>query len=268
MIQVHRHGSTGPLVVVLHGGPAAVGEAAPIAQGLAGTCQALEPWQRGSGSGPLSVDRHIADLHEVVEACCTGCQPALVGESWGAMLALAYAAAHPDAAGPIALIGCGSFDPGSRERLHATLEERLDSSLRQRLLRLQTEIPDDQRRLTRTYELTMSLYDFDLFAGAQPRQLGASFDVQAHLETWEDMLRLQERGVYPAAFAAIESPILMLHGADDPHPGRMIRDSLLPFLPQLAYHELSRCGHRPWFERYARDEFFSVLREWLTADTP
>jgi hypothetical protein len=43
----------------------------------------------------------------------------------------------------------------------------------------------------------------------------------------------------------------------------MIRDSLLPFLPQLTYNELPRCGHRPWFERHARDEFFRVLRGWL-----
>jgi pimeloyl-ACP methyl ester carboxylesterase len=264
MIQVHKQGASGPLVIVLHGGPAAVGEAAPIARGLAGACQILEPWQRGSGSIPLSVARHIADLHEVVKACCTGCRPALVGESWGAMLALAYAAAHPDAAGPIVLIGCGSFDPESRERLHSTLEERMDSSLRQQLQRLQIEVQDAQRRLARAYELTMSLYDFDLLADAQPQQPSEPFDVQAHLETWQDMVRLQEQGVYPAAFAAIKSPVLMLHGADDPHPGKMIRDSLLPFLPQLNYHELSRCGHRPWFERYAREELFSVLREWLS----
>jgi hypothetical protein len=36
------------------------------------------------------------------------------------------------------------------------------------------------------------------------------------------MIRLQDHGVYPAAFSAIRSPVLMLHGAVDPHPGRMI----------------------------------------------
>lgn len=29
-------------------------------------------------------------------------------------------------------------------------------------------------------------------------------------------------------------------------------------------HELvSRCGHYPWLERAVRDEFFSVVRQWL-----
>lgn len=70
-------------------------------------------------------------------------------------------------------------------------------------------------------------------------------------------------GAYPAAFAAIVSPVLMLHGTYDPHPGAMIRDSLLPYLPQIEYREWERCGHSPWRERHARDEFLTVLKRWL-----
>lgn len=76
-------------------------------------------------------------------------------------------------------------------------------------------------------------------------------------------MRLQEEGVYPAAFAAIDAPVLMLHGAADPHPGRMIRASLEPHLSQLEYREWERCGHYPWLEKAVRDEFFAVLRGWL-----
>jgi len=77
------------------------------------------------------------------------------------------------------------------------------------------------------------------------------------------MLRLQAAGTYPAVFAAISSPVLMLHGAVDPHPGASIRDSLKPLMPKLEYHQLEHCGHYPWLERAVRDEFFNVLREWL-----
>ena len=56
----------------------------------------------------------------------------------------------------------------------------------------------------------------------------------------------------------------MLHGAYDPHPGALIRDSLLPYLPQLEYREFARCGHYPWLERHARDEFLLELRAWLS----
>ena len=41
----------------------------------------------------------------------------------------------------------------------------------------------------------------------------------------------------------------MLHGAYDPHPGRMIHANLRQYMPQHEYREYSRCGHEPWMER-------------------
>ena len=73
----------------------------------------------------------------------------------------------------------------------------------------------------------------------------------------------RDEGVYPAAFAAIESRVLMLHGTVDPHPGAMTRDALKAHVPQLEYHEWERCGHYPWLEKAVREQFFSRLRKWL-----
>lgn len=87
-------------------------------------------------------------------------------------------------------------------------------------------------------------------------------DARGGQETWQDMLRLQEAGVYPSRFAAIEAPVLMLHGAADSHPGRLIRATLEPYLPHLEYVEWERCGPYPWLETGVRDEF-EVLRQWL-----
>jgi pimeloyl-ACP methyl ester carboxylesterase len=263
-MQVRTYGISGPTVIVLHGGPAAVGEAAPIARGLAHPFRVLEPWQRGSGGDPLTVARHVADLQELVQTRCLSSRPALVGESWGAMLALAYAAAHPQTAGPIVLIGCGTFDPIARARMTAILEERMDDGLRRQLNRLSTEYPDAGERLKRQFELTQPLYLFDPIVADASDEEAPLFDIRAHSETWADMIRLQETGVYPAAFAAIQSAVLMLHGAYDPHPGQMIRASLQPYLPQLEYREWADCGHKPWLEKAVREEFFVVLREWLT----
>jgi pimeloyl-ACP methyl ester carboxylesterase len=176
------------------------------------------------------------------------------------MLALAYAAAHPDSAGPLALIGCGTFDSAARERLEATLAKRTDPPLRRRLQRLHVDFPDPDERLEAMGDLLLPLYSYD---PASTRLETESCDARAHHQTWEDMVRLQDEGLYPAAFAAITSPVLMLHGAVDPHPGRMIRAALAPHLPQLEYCEWERCGHYPWLERAVRDEFFTTLRGWL-----
>ena len=235
-------------MIVLHGGPGASGHMAPVARGLADMFRVLEPFQRGSGGEPLTVARHVADLRELIESRCAGERPALVGSSWGAMLALAFAAAHPDVARALVLVGCGTFDKAARARLEETLRERREP-----------DIPLGGDWWQSPAFLRMYAYDL-----ATTEVEVEAFDARACRETWGDMVRLQEEGVYPAAFSAIRTPVLMLHGTFDPHPGRMIEASLKPHLPQLEYREWERCGHYPWLEKAARDEFYSFLREWLT----
>lgn len=261
-LQVRTHGNSGPLVVVLHGGPGAPGYMAPVARGLADSFRVLEPLQRGSGAEPLRVADHVGDLAELVESRCAGARPALVGSSWGAMLALAFAAAHPGLAGPLVLIGCGTFDPTARARMQAILRERMPDSVRRRIERLAEEFPDADQRLTVESGLILPRYSYELVTTDLEME---HCDARANQETWADMVRLQEQGVYPAAFSAIRSPVLMLHGSVDPHPGPMIRAGLERYLPRIEYREWEQCGHYPWLETGVRDEFFSVLRSWLSS---
>ena len=259
-LSIRRYGSTGPTVIVLHGGPAAPGSAAELARGLADGFRVIEPWQRGSGGGePLTVARHVADLHDLVLRVRSGRPPALVGESWGAMLALAYAAEHPHDAGPMVLVGCGTFDRLSRAQGVRIREERIS-----RYLADHPEHSADleislEERILKWHEITDK---FDPLPET-PNTENEPFDRQAFSETWQDMLRCQKTGLYPAAFSTICSPVIMLHGAYDPHPGQMIRDSLKPFLPQLEYMEFEKCGHHPAVERHAREAFFAAMRGWL-----
>ena len=233
---------------------------APVARGLADSFRIFEPHQRGSGGRPLTVARHIADLHELVASRCGDAPPAVVGHSWGAMLALAYAAAHPESVSSIVLIACGTFDRGARDVMRSVIESRMNEELRHGIDLLPVQFPHPDTRLRALGELVLPLYGYDLATTDQEVQ---ACDSRAYEETWADMLRLQEEGIYPESFACIDAPVLMLHGARDPHPGAMIRRSLEPFLPQLEYHEWERCGHHPWMERAVREEFFVVLREWL-----
>jgi pimeloyl-ACP methyl ester carboxylesterase len=259
-MHTREYGTAGPVVVLLHGGPGAAGYLAPVARELAASFRVLEPFQRGSGDEPLTVARHVRDLHDLIESRCGGHPPALVGHSWGAMLALAYAAAHPRSAACLVLVGCGTFDPQAREQLRKNCEERTGPALRQRLDRLAQAVADPDERLRARGDLLLAVYSCEPVGG--PPQCEVC-DARAHQETWDDMLRLQAEGVYPAAFSAVVVPVLVLHGAADPHPGRMIRASLSPYLPQLEYREWDRCGHYPWLEKAARVEFFSALRAWL-----
>jgi pimeloyl-ACP methyl ester carboxylesterase len=259
MLFVREYGSSGPSVVVLHGGPGASGHMAPVARGLAASYRVVEPFQRRSGSERLTVATHVADLRDVIEFYAAGSRPALLGASWGAMLALAYAAAHPGSSGPLILVGCGTFDLVARTELQSTVEQRMTDEIRARLKEVE-QLGEDERLKTGvqatapiySYEPTISPHDDD------------EVDARAHQQTWDDMLRLQTDGIYPAAFAAIKVPVLMMHGTFDPLPGRLIFKGLQSYLPQLEYHELDRCGHYPWLEPAAAPTFFSVVHEWLS----
>ncbi len=262
MIETRSYGTSGPLVLALHGGPGAPGQLAPLARRLARRCRVLEPFQRGSGSQRLTVATHVADLHELIVSSRERCV-CLVGASWGAMLALAYAAEHPQLVSSLVLIGCGTFTEASRAHFRANLVSRTGPDLGTRMRVLDDEIEDADERLARKAELLYPVYSYDAIAVAEAELDFFRVDARANRETWDDMLALQAAGIYPRAFRRIASPVLMVHGADDPHPGAEIRDSLAPFLVDLRYVELPACGHYPWLERAARDDFFEILDDWI-----
>jgi pimeloyl-ACP methyl ester carboxylesterase len=160
-------------------------------------------------------------------------------------------------------MGCGTFDPESRARMKEVERERTTEEMRRRIKRLEVDVPDPVERFVRRHEILGPTYLFDPIDEEEDVDGPAPFDKPAHQETWDDMMRLQREGVYPAAFTAIRSPVLMLHGAYDPHPGGMIRESLRPHIPQLEYREWKECGHYLWRERRVTDAVFAVTREWI-----
>ncbi|BBO66641.1 alpha/beta hydrolase [Desulfosarcina alkanivorans] len=254
------YGNKGPTAIVLHGGPGASGSAAPVAIGLSYHFRVLEPWQRRSSDIPLTVAVHISDIYDLIKSCCSDEKPILVGESWGAMLALAYAAEYPETVGPIALIGCGTFDKKARAEGIKIRQNRIKDYIKNHPEHRSDLKLSISEQIMKWHEMTDS-YELDPIKTEYP--LTEPFDMKAHTETWSDMLRSQDEGKYPQAFTSIKSPVIMLHGAYDPHPGKLIRNNLRQYIPQLEYFEFEKCGHAPSVEKYAKDDFFKVMQNWL-----
>ena len=137
---------------------------APIARAIADSFRVLEPFQ---SSVSATVADHVADLHEVVESYASDTAPALVGHSWGAMLALAYAAAHPSSAGPIVLICSGTFDLAAREQFGINLSERKKDEGARRRFQLALQIADPNERFHELGKQTLELYSYDLATNDQ-----------------------------------------------------------------------------------------------------
>lgn len=265
-IQVRSYGTGGPYVVLLHGGPGAPGDIAPLASYLQNRFRILEPLQRISGGIPLTVAGHVADLYDVLRDPVRESPIRLVGHSWGAMLALAYAARYPAEVDRVLIIGCGTFDKRSRETYQASMAQRMDSDTQRRINSLKAQLANEKDRQCRNElfgefgRIYTRIQSFNPFPAK--REVWDCDEV-GYRETWEDALSLQERGVQPAEFTRIQSPVIMIHGDDDPHPGSLIYKSLTPFIPNIQYRELPRCGHTPWIEREAKDRFYEILIECL-----
>ncbi|MBV6459057.1 MAG: hypothetical protein HONBIEJF_02197 [Fimbriimonadaceae bacterium] len=217
----------------------------------------VEPLQRRSGSVPVTVDRHIADMRSAWLDWAGHDPMILVGSSWGAMLAACTAADHPSATAGVVMVGSGTWDLESRAEMKRRIEGQASPTLRS-LLERRTAGEDVPRT-----EIRANLASAYTFEAVLPEPEGFEVDEVGNVETWADMVRLQAEGRYPQSLAGITCPVLMLHGAYDPHPGEMIRDSLTPYIPQLDFHQWDRCGHYPWIERHAREEFLTLLRVWI-----
>lgn len=59
----------------------------------------------------------------------------------------------------------------------------------------------------------------------------------------------------------IACPVVAIHGDYDPHPARGVEGPLSKVLRDFHFILLRNCGHAPWIERQAKEEFYTVLRE-------
>ena len=261
-IDVREYGERGPTVVVLHGGPGAPGSVASLARDLATNSRVLEPLQRRSGGEPLTVDRHCRDLAAVAPD-----RALLVGWSWGAMLALSFAARYPERTSAVVLVGCGTYDETTRGLYRRAMDDRLGPDGRARVRELERRLfaeTDPAKREPLFAELAGILTRAQCVEPIEAERESLPIDVRGHEETWRDVLRLQRDGAEPARFRAITAPVLMLHGDDDPHPGKATRDLLRRYVPHLEYTGFALCGHSPWLESHARNVFLTRLRDWLS----
>jgi pimeloyl-ACP methyl ester carboxylesterase len=61
----------------------------------------------------------------------------------------------------------------------------------------------------------------------------------------------------------IKCPVVAIHGDYDPHPALGVQKPLSAILKNFRFILLKNCGHKPWVERQAKDEFYGILKEEL-----
>jgi pimeloyl-ACP methyl ester carboxylesterase len=254
-----RFGTGGPLHVLLSGGPGL--ESAyvdPVAVELSRDRTIVLLDQRGTGTSrdalgdgsQLSIAGAVADLDALRTALGLR-RLSLLGHSWGAMLSMAYAAAHGDRVAALALLDPGGPDPSFYKTFGEIISARLTDADRAAI--------DAAQKSGQGTELAILPGYFQdhakgvAYAAAMPQHyvnpdvtrfmVG---DLRAHYDV-KDGLR------------DTPIPTLVLYGTGD--PARAAESPLDALFPRATKVMIADAGHFPWAENPV--PFYAAVRAFL-----
>ena len=258
ILDLRRHGSPPYAVAVLHGGPGARGEMAPVARVLSSSRGVLEPLQRAT-----SVRGQVEELRRDLEAA--GDPPmALIGFSWGGWLGFILAAEHPDLVGKLILVGCAPFEERCAPAVHLTrmsrlgVEERMEASSILGLLE-GPEVAGAEEMDAALRRLGAIFSKADSYDPILPESVDVDLQPEAFQAVWREAAELRKSGRLLELGRRIECPVVAIHGEHDPHPAEGVRLPLSSVLKSFRFFLLQESGHKPWIERRSRDKFYQIL---------
>ena len=136
MPDIRTYGERPFRVAVIHGGPGAAGEMAPVARELSTIRGILEPLQTAD-----SISSQVAEMHRHLTAHA---EPPLIliGWSWGAALGFIFAAKHPELVIKLILIGSMPFEDKYTADIASTRLGRFSETEQRELLAMMKTLDD------------------------------------------------------------------------------------------------------------------------------
>ena len=174
----------------------------------------------------------------------------LVGHSWGAMLAMAYAAAHPGRIDWLILIGSGGptlefatwFEDNIRARLRPqdVEAERYWTEAAKRGIAADKVAVETARAVTPAY-----FFDREKGMAFAAQMTDGSLHADASSMLFADLAKSYD---VRAGLRALDRPVLIVHGHQDPMGDKTAED-LHAMLKSSTLIYLDKCGHFPWVEQ-------------------
>lgn len=260
MEHLRKYGKAPFKIAVIHGGPGAPGQMAPVARELSANWGVLEPLQTAT-----SLKGQVLELKDLLEE--NGELPVtLIGSSWGAMLSFIFSARYPSFITKIMLIGSGVYEERYAVNILKTRLSRLDETERMEAHSMMEAINDPtvQDKNSPMAELGRLFIKTDSY---NPLTLDSEVrECQYHLHksVWQEAKGLRRSGKLLELGKQVRCPVVAIHGDYDPHPSEGVKRPLSLILKRFHFFLLKNCGHYPWIEREARDEFYKILKDELS----
>lgn len=254
--KVRLHGKPPYTIVAVHGGPGAVGEARPFAEELARSHGVIEPLLVGE-----TLDEQCQELLAAIKTHAT--EPVvLAGHSYGALLSYLFAADHPTLVRKLVMISSALLDPADAEKVTETRLSRLEPAPVAELEAARATYKQaggkaKERAFVRLFTLIKQADAYDPLPHDSDLVV-----VRPHLygSVWEGVQALRDADKLTSLGRKIVCPVVAIHGDYDPRPAESVRGSLAANVKNLEFAVVEHCGHYPWYERQARDEFYRLLQ--------
>lgn len=256
MDNLRKYGKKPYAAAVIHGGPGAPGEVAPVARELSAIRGVLEPLQTAD-----TCEGQVLELKAVLEENVT-LPLTLIGHSWGAMLSFILTARYPLLVKRLVLVGSGGFEDKYYAGIETTRLTRLSEGDRVVAISLIEAIndpatEDKNRIMARLGKLWAKADSYDPLP-FDSELLEVQYDINKSV--WAGAKRLRSSGNLLELGKRIKCLVLAIHGDYDSHPAEGVKEPLSRVVKDFRFILLEKCGHFPWLERYARDGFYDILK--------
>jgi pimeloyl-ACP methyl ester carboxylesterase len=248
-------------VAVIHGGPGAPGEMAPVARELATISSVLEPLQKA-----LTIEGQVSELKAILVAY--GTLPiTLIGFSWGSLLSYIFTAQNPALVKKLILVSSGVYQDKYAENITSTRLMRLADAERERVLSLMNVLdnPSIKDKNTPFARLGGLIFKADSYSPLPHDNEVLEYQHDIYENVWGQAVALRKSGELLKMGQKINCPVLAIHGDYDPHPFSGVSDPLSRTLTDFRFILLPKCGHYPWLERDAKARFYRILKKEIAA---
>jgi pimeloyl-ACP methyl ester carboxylesterase len=259
MSNPRKYGKAPYSIAVIHGGPGAPGEMAPVARELSLTYGVLEPFQsKGTLKGQLEELKAI--LKDNGDLPIT-----LIGYSWGAMLCFIFAAWNPSFVKKLILVSSGVFEDKYAANIMKTRLSRLSPEERTRIDHLTKELndPAEKEKNTIFAQLGELIAKADSYDPLPHENEVIEYQYDIYQSVWRDAEEMRSNGELLKIGNETKCPVVAIHGEYDPHPAEGVETPLSRFVDNFRFILLEHCGHHPWYEKHAKEKFFAILRKEL-----
>lgn len=254
---VRKYGSSPFKAAVIHGGPGAPGYMAPVARELSKTFGVLEPIQVAK-----SLDGQISELQQQLITNCK--EPiCLIGSSWGATLALFYSAEFKELVNKVIIVGSCVYDSDSSEKVKSIRAKRMSEEDTRTCERLTAQLKNanDSEKNEIFSQLADCSFDSDTYDPITRDLEILNCDFSTNKLVWTDFKKIRDTPkAIKSIFSKIDVPVVNIHGDYDPHIVKGVQPFLESCISNIKLHTLNKCSHYPWIEKYARNQFYDLVR--------